>query len=101
MNPGLLVIGMLALPKAVPEVRRHVREHLGSPCPDVLARTTSAAGASGCWTRWRCAEALSWGVAARRSDTRYDPAKFEVPLAGPHGQSDACASSKPQGEDIA
>ncbi|MET9351420.1 ATP-binding protein [Streptomyces sp. NPDC006617] len=33
--PGLLVIDLLALPKAVPEVRRRVREYLGSPCPDI------------------------------------------------------------------
>ncbi|MDG9720918.1 ATP-binding protein [Streptomyces sp. DH24] len=30
-----LVLELLALPKAVPEVRRAVREHLGTPCPEV------------------------------------------------------------------
>lgn len=30
-----LVLELLALPKAVPEVRRTVREHLGIPCPEV------------------------------------------------------------------
>ncbi|MFH8973321.1 ATP-binding protein [Streptomyces sp. NPDC017890] len=35
MSPDPLVLDLLALPKAVPEVRRHVREYLGSPCPDV------------------------------------------------------------------
>ncbi|HZF90903.1 ATP-binding protein [Streptomyces sp.] len=29
-----LILELLALPKAVPEVRRAVREHLGGPCPD-------------------------------------------------------------------
>ncbi|MFI2430453.1 ATP-binding protein [Streptomyces sp. NPDC018693] len=29
-----LVLDLLALPKAVPEVRRAVREHLGTPCPE-------------------------------------------------------------------
>jgi anti-sigma regulatory factor (Ser/Thr protein kinase) len=29
------VLNLLALPKAVPEVRHAVREHLGSPCPEV------------------------------------------------------------------
>lgn len=29
------MLELLALPKAVPEVRRTVREHLGVPCPDV------------------------------------------------------------------
>lgn len=29
-----LVLELLALPKAVPEVRRAVREHLGAPCPE-------------------------------------------------------------------
>jgi hypothetical protein len=29
------VLELLALPKAVPEVRRSVREHLGVPCPEV------------------------------------------------------------------
>ncbi|KUM74805.1 ATP-binding protein [Streptomyces curacoi] len=30
-----LLIDLLALPKAVPEARRTVREHLGVPCPEV------------------------------------------------------------------
>ncbi|MFC8370010.1 ATP-binding protein [Streptomyces sp. NPDC057239] len=30
-----LTLELLALPKAVPEVRRVVREHLGAPCPEV------------------------------------------------------------------
>jgi hypothetical protein len=30
-----LVVELLALPKAVPEVRRTVREYLGTPCPEV------------------------------------------------------------------
>ncbi|MFJ7076019.1 ATP-binding protein [Streptomyces sp. NPDC098781] len=30
-----LVLELPALPKAVPEVRRAVREHLGTPCPEV------------------------------------------------------------------
>ncbi|WP_225836109.1 ATP-binding protein [Streptomyces sp. NK08204] len=30
-----LVLELLAFPKAVPEVRRSVREHLGGPCPEV------------------------------------------------------------------
>lgn len=30
-----LVLELLALPKAVPEVRRTVRDHLGGPCPEV------------------------------------------------------------------
>ncbi|MFE5819865.1 ATP-binding protein [Streptomyces sp. NPDC056479] len=30
-----LVLELLALPKAVPEVRRAVRDHLGAPCPQV------------------------------------------------------------------
>ncbi|WP_031477567.1 ATP-binding protein [Streptomyces bicolor] len=30
-----LVLELLALPKAVPEVRRAVREHLGVTCPEV------------------------------------------------------------------
>lgn len=30
-----LALDLLALPKAVPEVRRAVREYLGRPCPDV------------------------------------------------------------------
>jgi hypothetical protein len=30
-----LVLHLLALPKAVPEARRAVREHLGAPCPDL------------------------------------------------------------------
>ncbi|OUD01183.1 ATP-binding protein [Streptomyces swartbergensis] len=30
-----LVLELLALPKAVPEVRHAVREHLGVPCPEV------------------------------------------------------------------
>lgn len=34
MSPPL-VLELLALPKAVPEVRRTVREHLGTPCPEV------------------------------------------------------------------
>jgi hypothetical protein len=29
------VLNLLALPKAVPEVRHAVREHLNSPCPEV------------------------------------------------------------------
>ncbi|AZQ36890.1 ATP-binding protein [Streptomyces cyaneochromogenes] len=29
-----LVLELLALPKAVPEVRRAVRDHLGAPCPE-------------------------------------------------------------------
>ncbi|MFG2553600.1 ATP-binding protein [Streptomyces sp. NPDC048581] len=32
---GPLVLELLALPKAVPEVRRAVREHLGAPCSEV------------------------------------------------------------------
>ncbi|WP_128433247.1 ATP-binding protein [Streptomyces cyaneus] len=32
---GPFVLELLALPKAVPEVRRSVREHLGVPCPEV------------------------------------------------------------------
>ncbi|MFC7895351.1 ATP-binding protein [Streptomyces sp. NPDC057381] len=35
MSPDPLVLDLLALPKAVPEVRRQVRAYLGSPCPDV------------------------------------------------------------------
>ncbi|MEU5089585.1 ATP-binding protein [Streptomyces sp. NPDC021356] len=34
MRPPL-ALDLLALPKAVPEVRRAVREHLGVPCQDV------------------------------------------------------------------
>jgi len=30
-----LTLDLLAVPKAVPEVRRAVREHLGVPCPEV------------------------------------------------------------------
>jgi len=30
-----LTLDLLAVPKAVPEVRRAVREHLGAPCPEV------------------------------------------------------------------
>ncbi|MGW0819809.1 ATP-binding protein [Streptomyces sp. NPDC002845] len=33
--PAPLTLTLLALPKAVPEVRRTVREHLGVPCPEV------------------------------------------------------------------
>lgn len=35
MTEPPLVLELLALPKAVPEVRHAVREHLGTPCPDV------------------------------------------------------------------
>ncbi|MFI5568108.1 ATP-binding protein [Streptomyces sp. NPDC051740] len=30
-----LVLDLLALPKAVPEARRAVRDHLGEPCPEL------------------------------------------------------------------
>lgn len=29
-----LTVELLALPKAVPEIRRALREHLGAPCPE-------------------------------------------------------------------
>lgn len=35
-DAGVFVLDLLALPEAVPEARRAVREHLGLPCPDVL-----------------------------------------------------------------
>ncbi|MBT2395804.1 ATP-binding protein [Streptomyces sp. ISL-100] len=36
VTPALLLhLELLALPKAVPEARRAVREHLGAPCADV------------------------------------------------------------------
>ncbi|MDO0935739.1 ATP-binding protein [Streptomyces sp. DG2A-72] len=35
MTEPPLVLELLAFPKAVPEVRHAVREHLGAPCPEV------------------------------------------------------------------
>ncbi|GAP53431.1 ATP-binding protein [Streptomyces azureus] len=35
-----LTLELLALPKAVPEARRAVREHLGVPCPEVQLRVS-------------------------------------------------------------
>ncbi|MBZ9638261.1 ATP-binding protein, partial [Streptomyces sp. PSKA30] len=35
MNSPCLQVDLLALPKAVPELRRTVRDHLGVPCADV------------------------------------------------------------------
>ncbi|MBX9397035.1 ATP-binding protein [Streptomyces sp. TRM72054] len=34
-EPEPLVLDLLAFPKAVPEARRAVREHLRTPCPDI------------------------------------------------------------------
>jgi len=36
MHPNPLLLDLLAVPKAVPEARRAVREHMGVPCPELL-----------------------------------------------------------------
>jgi anti-sigma regulatory factor (Ser/Thr protein kinase) len=44
VNATCLQVDLLALPKAVPELRRSVREYVGAPCADVQLCVTELVG---------------------------------------------------------